>query len=49
MITAMSLLPETLRKTLLRYASSCDATQLGDFFDVDGEVLHMHAAAVARL
>jgi 2-polyprenyl-3-methyl-5-hydroxy-6-metoxy-1,4-benzoquinol methylase len=41
--------PETLRTTLLRYASSCDATQLGDFFDVDGEVLHMHAAAVARL
>jgi hypothetical protein len=28
---------------------SCDATQLGDFFDVDGEVLYMHAAAVARL
>jgi 2-polyprenyl-3-methyl-5-hydroxy-6-metoxy-1,4-benzoquinol methylase len=41
--------PETLRTTLLRYASSCNATQLGDFFDVDGEVLHMHAAAVARL
>ena len=41
--------PETLRKTLLRYASSCDATRLGDFFDVDGEVLYMHAAAVARL
>ncbi|MEA2503937.1 MAG: hypothetical protein QOG36_980 [Actinomycetota bacterium] len=41
--------PETLRRTLLRYASSCDATRLGDFFDVDGEVLYMHAAAVARL
>jgi SAM-dependent methyltransferase len=41
--------PETLRKTLLRHASSCDATRLGDFFDVDGEVMHMHAAAVARL
>jgi ubiquinone/menaquinone biosynthesis C-methylase UbiE len=41
--------PETLRRTLLRYAVSCDATRLGDFFDVDGEVLYMHAAAVARL
>jgi ubiquinone/menaquinone biosynthesis C-methylase UbiE len=41
--------PETLRQILLRHAVSCDATQLGDFFDVEGEVLYMHAAAVARL
>lgn len=41
--------PETLRKTLLRYAASCESTRLGAFFEVDGLTLHMHAAAVARL
>jgi SAM-dependent methyltransferase len=41
--------PETLRKTLLRYAPSCDASRLGAFFEVDGVPIHMHAAAVATL
>lgn len=41
--------PEILRKTLLRFAGSCDVTRLGRFFDVEGETMHMHAAAVARL
>lgn len=41
--------PETLRKSLLPFATSCDATRLGQFFDVEGELMHMHAAVVARL
>jgi 2-polyprenyl-3-methyl-5-hydroxy-6-metoxy-1,4-benzoquinol methylase len=41
--------PETLRKTLLRFASSCEVVPLGHFFDVEGEPLHIHAAAAAYL
>lgn len=41
--------PETLRKTLLRYAPQCRSDRLGAFFEVDGTPVHMHAAAVAVL
>ena len=41
--------PEILRRTLLRYAASCEVTTLGRFFEVDGEPMHMHVAAVAHL
>lgn len=41
--------PEIMRKALLRHASSCTVTTLGQFFDVDGEPVHMHIAAVAQL
>lgn len=40
--------PEILRQTLLRFARECLVSRLGAFFDVDGEPLHMHIAAVAR-
>lgn len=41
--------PEIMRKTLIRFAESCEVTKLGAFFDVDGEVVCMHVGAVARL
>jgi ubiquinone/menaquinone biosynthesis C-methylase UbiE len=41
--------PETLRKVLLRYSQECESTRLGAFFEVDGALIFMHAAAVARL
>ena len=41
--------PETLRTTLLQFTASCEVTRLGAFFQVDGQSLYMHAAAVARL
>jgi len=41
--------PETLRKTRRRFASSCEVVRLGHFFDVDGEPLHIHAAAAAYI
>ena len=40
--------PELVRKTLLRFAPSCELTSLGPFFDVDGTILHMHIGGVAR-
>jgi ubiquinone/menaquinone biosynthesis C-methylase UbiE len=39
--------PEILRKALLEHARDCQVTRLGHFFDVDGEAVYMHAAAVA--
>jgi ubiquinone/menaquinone biosynthesis C-methylase UbiE len=41
--------PDLLRTTLLRYTTSCVVTRLGAFFEVDGETLHMHIGAVARV
>jgi SAM-dependent methyltransferase len=41
--------PALLRTTLLRYATSCEVAGLGAFFDVDGQNLHMHIGAAARL
>jgi 2-polyprenyl-3-methyl-5-hydroxy-6-metoxy-1,4-benzoquinol methylase len=41
--------PETLRRTLLAVCASVEATRLGAFFEIDGDLLHMHAAAVGRL
>lgn len=41
--------PEIMRRTLLRHAASCEVTTLGQFFEVDGEPMHMHVAAVAYL
>jgi ubiquinone/menaquinone biosynthesis C-methylase UbiE len=41
--------PDLLRTTLLRHTTSCDVTRLGAFFEVDGQILHMHIGAVARI
>lgn len=41
--------PEILRKTLLNVADSCEVSRLGAFFEIDGEPIFMHLAAVARL
>lgn len=41
--------PETLRKILLRHTRSCDVTTLGQFLEIEGVPMHMHAAAVAHL
>jgi hypothetical protein len=41
--------PEILRRTLLRHVRSCEVTTLGQFLEIEGEPLHLHVAAVARL
>lgn len=41
--------PEIMRRTLLRHAASCTVTTLAPFFDVEGEPMHMHVAAVAHV
>lgn len=41
--------PELLRTTLLRYTGSCELRRLGAFFEVDGETVHMHIGAAARV
>lgn len=41
--------PEILKQTLLRFARRCQVTGLGAFFEVDGEEMHMHIGAVAKL
>lgn len=41
--------PTLLRRVLLKYSATCEATRLGLFFEVDGAPVFMHAAAVARL
>ena len=41
--------PDLLRTLLLRYARECETAELGQFFEIDGEAMYMHAAAVARL
>jgi ubiquinone/menaquinone biosynthesis C-methylase UbiE len=41
--------PAIMKNVLMRYAESCEVTTLAPFFEVDGEPLHMHIAAVASL